>query len=285
MVGIYPDIPGPRMALDRDGTQLFANNVQQLSSIIRGMNSEDSSGSYGLAFGNTVVFVWMFPELRDLQGYYVTASPGAEGGGAFGTFQWSANSTNGIDGTWTNIVAGNPATANIIDPVHQRQNIQAASITGIKAIRLTWSKGLSQSSGGCLVHLYGKPSTGQNPNRLEFWHPTLDQSLNVTPAFFDWGDRPRNTVAVKQVRVKNLSPTLTANTIVIGTEAITDTSPTFVGQHQVSWDAVNYSSTLNLSTLASGVISSPIYVQQSLLSSAVLSLWTQRLYANVGSWS
>lgn len=271
------------MAIDKDGTQLFVNNSQQASTVLAGMNSEANAG-INLHWSTTHAYVWMFPELRDLNAFFL----GGRGGGSFSSFQWSANTTNGIDGTWSTVgTTSSPANA-YQAPTSEtfRTGITTLGtpITGIKAIRLTWAK-ISANNDGCLAfHLYGKPSAGENPNRLEFWHPTIDQSLNVTPAYLDWGDRPRSGVVAKQVRLKNLSATLAASSITIGVEALTDTSPTVVSQYALSLDGTTFTPTLTISTLNPGEVSSPIIVRQSLLDTAILSLWTQRLYARAGAW-
>jgi hypothetical protein len=121
--------------------------------------------------------------------------------------------------------------------------------------------------------------------RLLFWHPTLNQPLSDFPAYFDWGNRPRSSVATRDVRVKNTSDILTASTTVVGVEALTDASPTFVGQHTVSLSGGGFGASVVIPTLAPGQVSPVLTVKQDLLASAALGPWSQRLYAEVGVWT
>lgn len=283
MAGSYPDIPAPRMAYDRDGSQVFivtptGGATQKAASEMKTMNGESLAGMASVTGGGGWM-VMIFPELRDISAYCM-----ADQFNGVTAIETSTNTTNGFDGTWTSLgtVSHAPVTlASIRSNIH---TVSGAGTTGVKAIRFAQTSGLSGIT-FFFLHLYGTPSAGQNPNRLEFWHPTLNQSLNITPAYLDWGDRPRSTVLSRQVRLKNLSSSLTATSVVVGVEALTDTSPTMVSQYALSWDGTTFSPTLTISSLSPGQISAGIIVRQTLLSNAVLSLWTQRLYAQAGVWA
>lgn len=277
MAGNYTDPPAARMAYDRDGTQMYQISgagviTARPGSALIAWNSEAFTGpNFGTGGGGYEVII--FPELRDLKAIGISA------GGGIITTQTSVNTTNGLDGTWTTIA--NPVSgANTREAM--RNSISTVVANGIKAIRFALTAGLSFFAVP-YMHLYGVPSVVND--RLEFWHPTLDQPLSDTPAFLDWGNRPRSSVATKQVRIKNRSSTLTASSIVVGMEALTDASPTFVSQHDFSLDGTTFSPTVVLSSLAPGALSGLITMRQSLLSTAVLSLWSQRIYANAGSWA
>jgi hypothetical protein len=279
MAGNYPDPPFNRMAWDRDGSQAYqlANDGLSVaraltSTEIRQLNNETPEGAVLFA-GSAFYIVVLFPELRDLQAIMLAAVNNTS------VIQTSADTTNGVDGTWTTITTTQAAD----NPVAYRTTIQTETATGVRAVRIL-NSAIAFSSGFYTLHLYGHPSTGQNLDRLEWWHPTLDQSLILTPAHLDWGNRPRSTTATKQIRLKNFSSVLTANSITVGMEALSDSSPTFVSQHQFSLDNVTFTPTLSISTLAPGDITGIIYVKQTLSSTASLSLWTQRIYADAGAW-
>lgn len=286
MAGFFPDVPGHRMPYDRDGSAFFSH--PEASSVVtegsvgdaQAMNDESNSGytNWGI-FPNHRVGV-LFPELRDVVGFYV-----GRGAGILDTFQWSANTTSGYDGDWTTSHAtfASDGPENFpVSPTY-RTNIVAASITGAKAVKFRLH-GAEVGVGGWLYafHLFGSIAAGQNPDRLRFWHPTLDQE--VTGAYFDWGDVPRSSTATRTFRIKNNSATLTGNSIVVGREALTDTAPTVVGQHELS-NGGAYATTQNIGALAPGVISSVLTVRRTTPADAALSTWALRLKAEAGSWT
>lgn len=289
MTGNYPDIPAPRMAYDRDGTQVYYG-PSNFSSITAAATAARVIAANGEAMSNSAmsggngdhgVFV-IFPELRDLTHMFL-----AIGGNGLlsNTLKASPDTTNGIDGTWTAItgVTNRGATREnareLIDP------LTGSTGLGIKAIRFGCGAGVTFQGPVQAMHLYGEPAAGQNLNRLEFWHPMLDQPLSDFPAWLDWGDRPRGTMETRQVRVKNISTTLSANNITVGMEAITEPAPTVLSQTQVRYNAGVYGATASIAALAPGEISQIIDIKQDLVANAVLSLWTQRLYASAAGWA
>jgi len=223
----------------------------------------------------------MFPELRDVTNWYATGA-----GQAFGT-TWqglwvdsSVDTTNGLNGTWVNRYA-NPAgwysAGQPINPGYRFPTAVAAA-TGVKAIKF---RGNLYAWGA--IHLYGVITTGQNPDRLALWHPTLDAQVGA--AYFDWGSALRGTTADLTFRVKNLSATLSANTITCSVDALTDTAPTVVGQHTLSADAITFAATASAGTLAPSTISGIMTLRRTTASNAALALWALRVNAAAASWS
>jgi hypothetical protein len=291
MAGSYPDIPAPRLAYDRDGSVAFYVNASSIVSTLslaetQALQDEGQATTYTVGYngGVTQHVGVMFPQLMDISGVHLLAYP-TVGSPASPQLRYSTDTTNGFDGTWNNsvtIALGTSGTA--VTPAY-RNSISALSLTGVKAVRFAIPTSAIGNPSIVLrtMHFYGQPSAASD--RLEFWHPTLDQPLSQTPAHFDWGDRPRSTTVNKQVRVKNLSATLTAGSITVGMEALTDSSPTFVGQHTFSYNGGAYGATCSISSLAPNTISEIVDVEQALTGTASLSLWAQRIYANAGTWS
>jgi hypothetical protein len=224
----------------------------------------------------------IFPELRDIIGYYVRFE-GQVGTNSLGIWT-SLNTTNGADGTWTNQgnwVNGSATVASM------RTAIQAVNFLGIKAIAFG-----GQPSGGwwehSVLHVYGTIATGQTPDRLRFWHPTLDEALDdntsADGAWLDFGDATRSTTADKTFRIKNNSSTLTANGINLTTAALTDASPTLPAQFTYS-DGGAFSTSLGVGNLAPNTLSAVITIRRTTPSNAALSLWTARVTADPTSWS
>lgn len=294
MAGNYPDAVSWRMAYDVDGTQVYryvvgnspaydAIAAQYSSGTIVNMNDENSSTTdvaSGAFTAKAIVFI--FPELRDLDGTYITAMTGS---GAITSVQVSSNTTNGVDGTWTAVsgyVGGFGASGTIPS---MRTDVIWATYLGIKAIRLA-----RNSSGGGVsvffesVHLYGEPAPGENPQRLEIWHPTLNQRMGA--ADLDWGNVPRNSTETRQFRVKNIHPTLTANSVRAAMSILSDTTPSVVGQMAISKDGTTFGSQQTLtSPLGPGAISPIMYIRRTTPANATLSLWWYRLFADCSSWT
>lgn len=293
MAGFYADVPAHRMALDKDGTQMYRQDsnsiITQLSSAtIREIVSENNESMHSNAMSAGIngqndygkLFI-VFPEHRDVLAYWFNIGYGFFSSGELDSIEVSSNSTNGVDGNWTFLT---PFTyVNQWTSPSYRLDIQTCSKMNVKVIRFSMHSGAPSTGTHPIVHLFGNTSTGQNPNRLVIWHPTLNQQLGA--ADLDWGDVPRNSRDETNFRVKNISSTLTANSVVVSLDALTDTSPTVQGQHSVSADGVTFDTTVPIGTLAPGAISSQLTLQRITPMNATLSLWALQLLANAATWS
>lgn len=288
MAGNYPDVPAPKMQFDRDGSIGFflnASNVtSQLSSTaVRNLQDENNSTvvSYGSAGSPSLrYFGYIFPELRSIAGYFAASDlTGGSGNSSPGALQTSTNTTNGLDGTW--VTAVSPWINSTLTIPNYRTAIRPLAITGVRAIRF----GISGIYTGSMytIHVYGDIESGQNPDRLRLWNPTLDQE--VLPAHFDWGDTPRSTTDTKTFRIKNNSATLTANNIVVSLDTLFDASPSLLPQILYSYEGSAYAATVTVPALSPGATSSVITVQRSFNATTALGLWTQRVNAIATSWS
>jgi hypothetical protein len=281
MAGFYTDAPAARMAWDVDGSQ-FVEHIVATGALnlatqgqMTALNDETQAAAGWTSSGAWNVVI--FPQLRDLRGLIWSQGSSI----SFPGYQTSAcavstsvDTTNGLDGTWVSrtAVAGPTSTK----PGYRTQ-ITTYSVDGIKAVRIQPFYG---NNTGIYLHIYGNISAGQTPDRLRLWHPTLDQPLSTTPAFFDWGDAQRGSTASRDFRVKNNSATLTAGTITCSMEFPTDASPTLVGQLQFSTAALpTYTNTKVIADLTPGVISPLITLRRTTPSNAALSLWSGRLAA------
>lgn len=291
MAGNYPNVPSWRLAYDRDGTQGYVisgdlQTVTQLTSAqMKALNDESATSQVQSALNGYMMF-W-FPETRDLDGYFFRFAWGSGQNPSFGV-EVSANTTNGVDGTWTSIRAYGAVTSeNGLTSPDYRSNIASITALGIRAVRFrAWVQYISEGQWVQTVHLYGEPIPGANPNRLTLWHPTLDQ--RIVPAHFDWGDVPRSSSADKQFRVKNLSSTLTANSIRVAQEILTDVSagnPSVPGQHSLSTDGSTFLAQVNVGNLAPGAISGVVTLRRNTPSNAQLGLWAHRVFAEATTWS
>lgn len=287
MAGNYTDYPDHRFAYDRDGTQMFwvnlvAGTVTQFTTAdMEKLNNESDDDVAMLAQTSApgAAFGFIFPELRDLSGYQMYCG-GSHSGFVAGNVDTSVDTTNFIDGTWT---SQGTFQHNASDPskVGMRESIASISASGVRAVRFRFT----HTNATCRwdwMHLFGTITAGENPDRLAIWHPTLDQ--RVDPAHFDWGDAPRNSSDDVTFRVKNLSPTLTASTIVVDVECPTDTTPSVAGQHTIS-NGGAFAASQTIASLAPGAISTVHTLRRTTPTNAVLSLWFPRIKAVAGSWA
>ena len=290
MAGSYSDVPGHRMPYDRDGSivtfvsDALGTSTPLTTAEMQNINDEDG----GSAAGEPYEVKWkghetndfpyrltfIFPEPRDLVGYGIwprldSRSPS--------TYWTSTNTTNGVDGTWT---SRGTWVQDVRTGLRAARTVNFPGIVGIKFAIVGSGSGWQSIYA---AHMFGSPASGQAPNRLRFWHPTLDQE--VGGAHFDWGDVARNTVLTKTFRVKNPSATLTAFSTSLTREAFTDSSGINVAAHEFSFDDVTYTSTLNLGDLSPGEISPVIYVRRATLASNPISLWDVRFIASAASYA
>jgi len=157
---------------------------------------------------------------------------------------------------------------------------------GVKGIRFA-----GQEQGGAFAgtqflaawHLYGFLEPGQSPDRLLIWRPDVDEEAG--PDWFDWLDVPVASSADRQFRLKNNSPSLSANGVVIQAEVLADASPSFAATHSFSLDGVDFAPLVEIPLLSPGAVSPPIWVRRVTPLNAQLSVWSARVRAAVTSWS
>jgi hypothetical protein len=287
MAGLYPDVPGLRMPYDRDGTIAYyidRNGNQTLVPwAMQPMNREDTAVYTNLSVVTGLPSAagsigYIFPELRDIQGVLFAADSGLN---FTGTAYWwtSTNTTDGVNGTWVQQAI---VTKQNLNKQRYRDSITAVSYSAVRAIRVSWTAFFGSNDFGH-IFLYGSAATGENPDRLRGWHPTLNQE--VTGAHFDFAEQPRAGTATISFRIKNNSPTKTANNITIADEALNDTTPDNVGQHVYSTDNITFAQTINIGSLTPGAISSLLYVKRDTLASAAIGLWWLRMVATASTFT
>lgn len=284
MAGAWPDLPNPRVEYDRDGTRVYSiigSTVTEVTGTPLTQMNDEQSGSQWRPSTNTYMVMFVFPESRDITHLFIDTWVA----GQTTKIEWSNDSTTGLDGTWTTAVAAFADDGANLTEQRYRTDITAVSgLTGVKMVRFTFA-GVAVNS----LHMYGVASAGQNLNRLRFWHPTLDEALDLHPAWLDWGNIQQGTSDTRQFRVKNDSASLTASGVKVFMQALTEASPTEVSQHNLSADNTTFvgaaSPGLAVGTLTPGQISPVLYIQRNTLSSAQLSLWRQRLVVAADTWA
>lgn len=289
MAGVYPDAPTlHRMAYERDGSagvrvDTSAGTVGSVpaAELVK-MNNEHTDYYYIWdSVGSTqhIGFCLIFPEFRDITSYHTSFYQ--EGGPAAGTVYTSVDTTNGYDGTWVSRGTWVHGGANVA----AQRSPTTVSWLNIKAVRFhTTGGGFTTRVRWQILHLYGGPAAGQNPDRLRLWHPTLNQE--ITGAHFDYGDAARSTSADKQFRIKNNSATLTANVITVSLDAPTNTTPSVSGQYSLEKaSAPGFIASVSIPSLAPGATSEVITMRRVTPVTAVMSLWWARVLASAASWA
>ncbi len=291
----YPAAPGQRMPYDRDGSVMTAWWGGQYPLIygtaMSSINAEQpvnypsglwSSGWY--AGGGPVYVSTIFPELRDIAGLYIAAIFSVSFSDYL-TYWTSTDTTTGMDGTWTQQttkVSPGATGYNGSNPDAYRTDILSVSWPGVKAVQAQFS---SFGYGYQLLtwHLYGQPSAGQNPDSLRVWQPTTNAEVTGP---LDFGDVTQGSIYTQQFRIANISSTYTANgPITISAETLYDANPSLIPQYNFSTNGTSYSSSVTISSLAPGAVSSVLYVQGTISASAQLGPWALRILAIASSWT
>lgn len=277
MAGTYPDVPAPKIQYDEDGTIVSRFDSALTWQEDLSQSSIDDLDDYDEAAVTPEIedgyYIFFFPRAVDIEGLLL------RGGGTdtdlHNDCAWSADTTNGDDGTWTTVTGlteiegptGRDPLRDSIDDVSDQ------SITGAVALRI---KGHSTNTFDGRnkvrnVHIYGRPSSGTNQDRLELWHPTTDEA--ASGAHFDIGDVNLSSEETVDFRVKNLSSTYDATGISI--DPLDSADVEFDG-------GSGFVSSLDLGTLTPGEVSSVITVRRNVPASAGLGWW--EFAATVDEW-
>lgn len=292
MAGGFPNVPGPRMSYDKDGSVIVKyNNIDDQVVTISALesaklNSEDNVQAFTINSQPTASEFYLgvlFPESRSINGIFVCAVeslPGEDDQFMSGYVEYSSDTTNMIDGTWTQAV---PIVFATKTKTAYRSGIYTLGITSATGIRLRDTANSGNTGRIKNLHIYGSivnPST-----RIAFWHPTSNEPL--PGEWLDFGSTLRGNVKTRDIRLKNLSTIETATDIRLSAEALTDAAPSNVPQYKFSYDnGVTYDTSIIIPSLAPEQISDIIKVKKTTDLNAALSVWSVRLYAEViGTWS
>ena len=283
MAGSYSDAPSRRMAIDDDGTvglsQVVLDGIRQSVVDVSAANKEnlnDEEAGDVLTTGggsNDMKLIWIFPELREFDGYFAR---GKDAGDPFDG-EYSGNTTNGWDGTWTEFRASASEGTLVVIPDY-RDDITSQAVSNVRSVRFH-NFGGGGGAGWSACHLYGEISAGETPDRL-LWFDNDDDLEFSLPQ--DYGDVPRGSAEDHVVYLKNNSAGLSANSVQVTAEDL------FLGSG--SWytfdDGTGFASTKSLaSSIGNGASSPDITIRRITPDAETLGLHATRAYANVGSWT
>ncbi len=217
----YDEAPSRRMAWDADGTVLTSR--KELSGVLGNegasnmaeLNDEDNTMVTPVSGhdGNSN-FYWThtFPELREFDGIFVGGD--LSNASEPKSMASSGDTTNGADGTWTQRIADMDNHGSVYDKF--RNNIVSQAVQSVKGVRVEWRVGNTANGKVMAIHLYGKISPGETPDRIIFLD-TENSDAEFTKVL-DFGDKPRGQTTTRTFKIKNNSSTKTINTIQITAE-------------------------------------------------------------------
>lgn len=295
MAGTYPDAPSRRMAYDGDGTvALYRISVDSgatfgiqnafSSADLAELNDEDNVDSdqpnfSGLGNNCRAWATFIFPELREFDGFFGRLNQGA-GDRHIHDIQTSADTTNGIGGTWNSQTTNYAADDASIDVYNNYRTVTSYAAGGIRAVRFFLNASGNQGTRPRAFHIYGDITPGETPDRI-LWIDELTGVEFTTPA--DFGDVPRGSSEDIEVRLKNNSASLTATTVQYTAEDLylgsgawyTATLPggsTFQGTRQIA-------------SIGPATTTAVITVRRVTSGAATLGLHAARYFVNTGSWA
>lgn len=234
MAGSYPDAPSRRMPWDVDGTVHATRRVilpgsasptqwvERTAAEYQDLNDEDNNSGYQLSADTGVPTVhhilWIFPELREFDGWFFSAGGGVQTPET-SDVETSPDTTNGIDGTWTNRIAGYTLGGDNLDSY---RTVTSQAVGSIRAVRYVYRADQGQQRRQIRrAHIYGEISPGETKDRLLF----IDEATGVEYAApIDFGDIPRGSSEDFEFRLKNNSTTLTINNIQYTAESTFESS-------------------------------------------------------------
>lgn len=286
MAGSYPDAPSRRFAWDADGSvgvvfqPAFPPETFSAASKAE-LNDEDavqvdifSNASAGL------YCAVLFPELREVDGFFFALGGDGSGTSATAAVQASTNTTNGRDGSWATVAASynyvrNPSLSSYRSPTSANESNRR----GVRFHWAAWDHSGTTVDEPVSLHLYGTFAAGETPDRLLFIDETT--GLEYT-APVDYGDTPRGSSEDRELRIRNNSASLTANTIQYTAEDLY--------RGAASWytftlpGGATFQSTQQVASLAPAT-SSGIITARRITPASALQLYAARWKVNVGSWS
>lgn len=282
----YPDLIGHRLNYDVDGTRVYK--------YIYGGSEPDSAPvllteatkhtwlnedmDHYTPFSGDGYITWFFPEPMVLTGYHVSCT---DAGDLPSRWETSANTTDGLDGTW---VDRGGITMSTGTAIAHGVRLEVHTFPNITTSVLRWSADRSVYFGlGYIraVHLYGQPANLGSLRRLVVWDDTAD--VRMDPNGLNWGDPRQGTITYRTFRVKNLSATETATQVVLTYNDLTTGGPLSAAVDFSDGGA--YAFSLNIGDLAPGAISSVITARLTLPADAPCGPWSARLAAIPTDWT
>ncbi len=277
-MSFYPEPPGRRLAWDIDGSLLNGwqdgegtpNTASQGS--MTAINSEANYRWRG--FPDIESWGWIsivFPDYRDISGIFVCDSKWSNyANDRSDAVEVSTDTTNGIDGNWTQIYANLPNISGVQTWRTQITPLSATDVLGIRYRRFRWIDDVGN------IHVYGENGNAASRDKLEIkasgpWD--IDSVWN-------YGNVERDHTSVTKFYVSNTSQTLTAIQVGISVESLTGPSGSW---YSFSADDTVYTSTIDLGDITHGNYKE-FYVKQILPGDTAIGPASARMRAEASVW-
>ncbi len=286
----YPTLPGRKFEYDVGGGSVYYGNdindittamtTEQMSKL-NSIGNSSSVLSVGWSSGGGARTIWVFlPEKYVVAGLGMIHRMASDYGATMSvTVAGSADSTNGLDGTWINATLPNGAIPLVMmDDDVWRDSIQPCTFSeAIKVLRVRFKSSYFSDANIYALHIYGVKATGEVPDDVLF----LDDDASGDPEFIrdlDFGDRPEGTTLTHRIKLFNSSTTKIANNLTL---SLIDTDFTFSMDEGTSWVTG-----ATITSLAPQGASSSIIIKNTIPPpTQMLGPRAPRFEVTIGSWS
>ena len=288
----YPTLPGRKFEYDVGGGSVYyGNDTNEITTALTTermteLNNIDNVNvvmQKSVYSTTCVLTVWVFlPEKYVVAGLGMLHNLGSLNGAGV-TVAGSADSTNGLDGTWINATLPNGAIPKIMMDTDQwRDDIQPCTFSeAIKVLRLRYSGGYEYAKDTNVkiyaLHIYGVKAEGEIPDDILF----LDDDASGDPEFIrdlDFGDRPEGTTVTHRIKLRNSSTTKIANNLTL---SLIDADFTFSMDEGATWVTG-----ATITSLAAQGTSSSILIKNTIPPpTQMLGPRAPRFEVTIGSWS
>lgn len=280
----YATMSDMRIPYDIDGTQVgyrITQNIASSVTLTQGASSWLSTADKaklnnyiaqtqwrGEWWQASVAFFFVFPEKRDLSAFWISYQ--LDTYKDYFIMQCSTDTTNGLDGSWSNVSVSVPSVSTLLAADSWRKDvISLTGVVGVTGIRLvTGEAPNAQNVGVTNIHLYGKKTAGQTPSDIMF---TDAAGVEIT-SLEDFLTVGRGGSKKATVYLKNTSES-TANSVTVDVEG---------AGYTTSLDNVTFSTSQKaIGNLAAGAISAPVYVKLAPAQDATLGPGDGRIITNL----
>ncbi len=282
MAGSYPDAPGPRIAYDADGTYVAryrpstADLVVADDTIRAELNTEGGTSTWSTPSASTTWhFLWVWPEFRHLYGAFIDFDIPLNASAQ--ELQVSEDTTNGIDGSWDTVASFVRNVHNAYDDYRDEINVFTALNT--KGVRFIVTPGTTGAWPMRRAMFYGEIVSGETPQRLRF----IDGENNPFLAPIDYGDVARGSMRDRTFRLENLSPTHTAEDVIVSAEALFGSSNAWLS-YRIGGSGP-FTPTVEIESIGPEATSPLITVRQTIPGAADARLESARTKATVTAWT
>ncbi len=290
----YPTLPGRRFEYDVGGGSVYygndTNNIttaltSEQMALLNGNGNSSAVISRDVYMIEVIRTIWVFlPERYVVAGLGMIHKVNTSGTGVCSiSVAGSADSTNGLDGTWINATLPNGAIPlNMIDDDVWRDSIQPCTFSeAIKVLRVRYFAPYDNGDYSRVfiyaLHIYGVKAAGEVPDDILF----LDDDASGDPEFIrdlDFGDRQEGTTVTHRIKLRNSSTTKIANNLTL---SLIDADFTFSMDEGATWVTG-----ATITSLAPQGTSSSILIRNTIPPpTQMLGPRAPRFEVTIGSWS